>query len=240
MFVFFFNTWWIENCRKFFYLSNRQVIPNGANIGNSLLYFSPFKVSNLKGLLVLLELWSRTKHDTSIYIIIYASLSPSYPMLFNKFQGHLVLHRDQTVMTLHKYFLFFPIGENYHNLCHVPVISFGARVRYHFDGSTRKFFEGWYFKVSIPECRQSFCFMYAVENPAFRTKLNRFEEAQHGPRSTGVAAQILGADDKYICQCSDESQNFWGSMFSTLNYFCLLLNKNTIFSVVFVLLITKS
>ncbi|WVZ76900.1 hypothetical protein U9M48_024819 [Paspalum notatum var. saurae] len=32
---------------------------------------------------------------------------------------------------------------------------------YHFDGTARPFFEGWYFRVSIPECRQSFCFMYS-------------------------------------------------------------------------------
>lgn len=82
---------------------------------------------------------------------------------------------------------------------------------YHFDGSTRKFFEGWYFKVSIPERKQSFCFMYSVENPAFRKKLGTFEEALHGSRFTGVGAQILGADGKYICQYSEESQSFWGS-----------------------------
>ncbi|XP_062098762.1 tocopherol cyclase, chloroplastic [Humulus lupulus] len=82
---------------------------------------------------------------------------------------------------------------------------------YHFDGSVRKFFEGWYFKVSIPEKRQSFCFMYSVENPAFRRKLSPLEVAQYGPRFTGVGAQILGADDKYICQFSEESQHFWGS-----------------------------
>ncbi|GMH10804.1 hypothetical protein Nepgr_012645 [Nepenthes gracilis] len=82
---------------------------------------------------------------------------------------------------------------------------------YHFDGSTRRFFEGWYFKVSIPEKKQSFCFMYTVENPAFPRKLNPVEEAQFGRLFTGVGAQILGADDKYICQYSEESRNFWGS-----------------------------
>ncbi|XP_054797273.1 tocopherol cyclase, chloroplastic-like isoform X2 [Prosopis cineraria] len=82
---------------------------------------------------------------------------------------------------------------------------------YHFDGTTRKFFEGWYFKVSIPERRQSFCFMYSVENPAFTKKLTPLEAAQYGPRFTGVGAQILGANDKYICQYSEESQNFWGN-----------------------------
>ncbi|KAL3655661.1 Tocopherol cyclase, chloroplastic [Castilleja foliolosa] len=81
---------------------------------------------------------------------------------------------------------------------------------YHFDGTARKFFEGWYFKVSIPECRQSFCFMYSVENPVFPKKLSRIEEAQYGPRFTGVGAQILGADDKYICQYTQESTSFWG------------------------------
>ncbi|CDP16181.1 unnamed protein product [Coffea canephora] len=82
---------------------------------------------------------------------------------------------------------------------------------YHFDGSARKFFEGWYFKVSIPECRQSFCFMYSVENPAFSKKLSTLEVLQYGPRFTGVGAQILGADDKYICQYTEDSPNFWGS-----------------------------
>ncbi|KAJ4958658.1 hypothetical protein NE237_025769 [Protea cynaroides] len=82
---------------------------------------------------------------------------------------------------------------------------------YHFDGSARIFFEGWYFKVTIPERRQSFCFMYSVENPAFRKRLSRLEETLYGPRFTGVGAQILGADDKYICQYSEESQYFWGS-----------------------------
>lgn len=93
------------------------------------------------------------------------------------------------------------------------LISIELFFRYHFDGTARKFFEGWYFKVSIPERRQSFCFMYSVENPAFRKRLTPLEVAQHGPRTTGVGAQILGAGDKYICQYSEESANFWGSTY---------------------------
>ncbi|CAA7410103.1 unnamed protein product [Spirodela intermedia] len=82
---------------------------------------------------------------------------------------------------------------------------------FHFDGTSRQFFEGWYFKVSIPECRQSFCFMYSVENPSFTKPLGTLEGVVYGTRFTGVGAQILGADDKYICQYSQESNNFWGS-----------------------------
>lgn len=82
---------------------------------------------------------------------------------------------------------------------------------YHFDGTARLFFEGWYFKVAIPESRQSFCFMYSAENPAFPNGMSMLDTALYGPRFTGVGAQILGADDKYICQYTRESNNFWGS-----------------------------
>ncbi|XP_007012099.2 PREDICTED: tocopherol cyclase, chloroplastic [Theobroma cacao] len=98
---------------------------------------------------------------------------------------------------------------------------------YHFDGTTRQFFEGWYFKVAIPEQRQSFCFMYSVENPAFRRKLTPLEMLQHGPRFTGVGAQILGAYDKYICQYTEESQNFWGSRHELILGNTFLANKDS-------------
>lgn len=90
------------------------------------------------------------------------------------------------------------------------------KCRYHFDGTPRKFFEGWYFRVSIPEKRESFCFMYSVENPAFRQSLSPLEVALYGPRFTGVGAQILGANDKYLCQYTQESHNFWGGNFLIL------------------------
>ncbi|KAJ6816950.1 putative tocopherol cyclase, chloroplastic [Iris pallida] len=82
---------------------------------------------------------------------------------------------------------------------------------YHFSGSTQVFFEGWFLKVSIPKCKQSFCFIYSVENPAFRDGMGMLDMAVYGPRFTGVGAQILGADDKYICQYTKKSRNFWGS-----------------------------
>ncbi|KAG6521549.1 hypothetical protein ZIOFF_018672 [Zingiber officinale] len=63
---------------------------------------------------------------------------------------------------------------------------------YHFDRTTRLFFEGWYFKVSIPECRQSFCFMYTMENPIFPNGMGTLDSVVYGPRFTGAGAQILG------------------------------------------------
>jgi tocopherol cyclase len=50
--------------------------------------------------------------------------------------------------------------------------------------------------------------MYSVENPLFRDGMSALDRAVHGPRFTGVGAQILGADDKYMCQFSEKSNNF--------------------------------
>jgi hypothetical protein len=53
--------------------------------------------------------------------------------------------------------------------------------------------------------------MYSVENPLFRDGMSDLDRLVYGPRFTGAGAQILGADDKYICQFSEKSNNFWGS-----------------------------
>ena len=53
--------------------------------------------------------------------------------------------------------------------------------------------------------------MYSVENPFFRDGMTALDRTLYGPQFTGVGAQILGADDKYICQFSEKSNNFWGS-----------------------------
>ena len=57
---------------------------------------------------------------------------------------------------------------------------------YHWDGSSHRFFEGWYYRVTLPSCGQTFAFMYSIEDPI-------------GSRPhSGGAAQILGPDDEYL------------------------------------------
>ena len=87
---------------------------------------------------------------------------------------------------------------------------------YHFDGTSRRFFEGWYFKVSIPEAKQSFAWMYSVEDPgtALNTNTNStlpLENLFQGSTFPGVGAQIMGADDKYLWQFDENLEPFWGS-----------------------------
>eukprot|EP00882_Tetradesmus_deserticola_P018828 GHRQ01020221.1.p1 GENE.GHRQ01020221.1~~GHRQ01020221.1.p1 ORF type:complete len:334 (+),score=10.49 GHRQ01020221.1:821-1822(+) len=74
---------------------------------------------------------------------------------------------------------------------------------YHWDGLPRRFFEGWYFKVTIPENGQSFALIYSVEDPS-------------NPKSPvgGVGVQVMGPDDGYICQFSRDTEPFWASRHS--------------------------
>ncbi|MCL1469683.1 tocopherol cyclase family protein [Argonema antarcticum] len=68
---------------------------------------------------------------------------------------------------------------------------------YHWDGTDRRFFEGWYYRVTLPEHRQTFAFMYSIEDPL------------GGKPHSGGAAQILGPDDEYICRTFPDVKKFW-------------------------------
>lgn len=69
---------------------------------------------------------------------------------------------------------------------------------YHWDGSARRFFEGWYFRVTLPAVHQTFAFMYSIEDP------------KGGQPHSGGAAQILGPDDTYFCRTFPNTEQFWG------------------------------
>lgn len=70
---------------------------------------------------------------------------------------------------------------------------------YHWDGSDRRFFEGWYYRVTLPEVAETFAFMYSIEDPV------------GGKPHSGGAAQILGPNDEYLCRSFANVQHFWAS-----------------------------
>lgn len=70
---------------------------------------------------------------------------------------------------------------------------------YHWDGSTQRFFEGWYYRVTLPQLGQTFAFMYSIEDPL-----------GNQPHSGG-AAQILGPNDEYLCRTFPDVQKFWAT-----------------------------
>jgi len=69
---------------------------------------------------------------------------------------------------------------------------------YHWDRSDRRFFEGWYYRVTLPDIGQTFAFMYSIEDPI------------GGKPHSGGAAQILGPDDEYLCRTFPDVNKFWG------------------------------
>lgn len=70
---------------------------------------------------------------------------------------------------------------------------------YHYDGSKRQFFEGWYWKVTAND-GTSFAFIYSLEDPA-------------GVSSKGgVGVQVVGpGDGDYLCHFSSHTSCFWAS-----------------------------
>jgi tocopherol cyclase len=68
---------------------------------------------------------------------------------------------------------------------------------YHWDGGDRRFFEGWYYRVTVPQSGHTFAFMYSIEDPA------------GGQPYSGGAAQILGPNDEYLCRTFPDVQRFW-------------------------------
>ena len=70
---------------------------------------------------------------------------------------------------------------------------------YHWDGRSRRFFEGWYFRLTLPAQAKSFGFMYSIDDPAGNSP------------QTGGAVQILGPDNRYSYRSFPQPELFWAS-----------------------------
>ncbi|CCQ53308.1 tocopherol cyclase family protein [Crocosphaera watsonii WH 8501] len=70
---------------------------------------------------------------------------------------------------------------------------------YHWDGSFRRFFEGWYYRVTLPQWGQSFAFMYSIDDPI------------GGKPHSGGAAQVLGENEEYLYRIFPDVKKFWAS-----------------------------
>ncbi|MGB3766113.1 MAG: tocopherol cyclase family protein [Phormidesmis sp.] len=68
---------------------------------------------------------------------------------------------------------------------------------YHWQSSTARFFEGWYFRLTLPDCGQTFAFMYSIDDPA------------GGTAQSGGVAQILGPNESYCCRTFPDVNQFW-------------------------------
>ncbi|KAH7373278.1 hypothetical protein KP509_17G047900 [Ceratopteris richardii] len=93
----------------------------------------------------------------------------------------------------------------------VQIIKYFHHHSYHFEGSKRRFFEGWYFRLTLPEEKTSFAFIYTIEDPAFTGCLSDFDRREYGPRFPGTGAQIMEGENNFLFQYSQETRNFWAN-----------------------------
>jgi len=68
--------------------------------------------------------------------------------------------------------------------------------QYHWNHGSGRFFEGWYYRVTLPEINQSFAFMYAIDDPQGNTSFS------------GGSVQVLGIDDQQIWRTLPNTQDF--------------------------------
>lgn len=73
---------------------------------------------------------------------------------------------------------------------------------YHWQGGRDRFFEGWYYRVTLPEIAQTFAFMYSIDDPAGR---------RAGQLYSGGAAQVLGPSDRYLWRTFPNPKGFWAA-----------------------------
>lgn len=70
---------------------------------------------------------------------------------------------------------------------------------YHWDNRHQRFFEGWYYRVTLPDIEQGFGFMYSIDDP--------WGNQPH----SGGAVQILGIDGEYRWRTFPNVKGFWAS-----------------------------
>lgn len=70
---------------------------------------------------------------------------------------------------------------------------------YHWDWRSPRFFEGWYFRITLPDLQDNFAFMYSIEDPI------------GGQAYSGGAVQILGLQDEYFWRTFPLTEHFWAN-----------------------------
>ncbi|MEO0867352.1 MAG: tocopherol cyclase family protein, partial [Cyanobacteria bacterium J06642_11] len=69
---------------------------------------------------------------------------------------------------------------------------------YHWDGHKHPFFEGWYYRLTLPPTDGgTIAFMYSVQDPGGKTQ------------ASGGAVQILGPHEQYFCRALPNLSTFW-------------------------------
>ena len=79
----------------------------------------------------------------------------------------------------------------------MPDLFWTPHSGYHWNHSHNRFFEGWYFRLTLPAVAESFAFMYSIDDPSGHSSIS------------GGAAQILGPGEQYVYCAFPHANQFW-------------------------------
>jgi len=89
-----------------------------------------------------------------------------------------------------------------HAGCHFRPIHPGTPSNHRGPRKSKRFFEGWYYRVTLPDDDASFAFIYSIEDPFERATTKKSKLSM-------VCHQIMGPDDEYLVQADDDTTKFW-------------------------------
>mmetsp|Transcript_17441 Transcript_17441/g.34974 ORF Transcript_17441/g.34974 Transcript_17441/m.34974 type:complete len:558 (+) Transcript_17441:167-1840(+) len=72
-----------------------------------------------------------------------------------------------------------------------------------FKTKRKRFMEGWYYRLTLPESNASFAFIFSIDDPISRGG------TRNGTDLSLAAMQIMGPDDGYMTQCDRDDSKFW-------------------------------
>lgn len=95
-----------------------------------------------------------------------------------------------------------PEGKAYpqqppHAGCHFRPVHPGTPTSHKGPRRNKRFFEGWYYRITLPEENASFAFIYSIEDPFDDSKLSL------------SCQQIMGPDDEYLVQADPDPTKIW-------------------------------
>ncbi len=85
-----------------------------------------------------------------------------------------------------------------HSGCHFHPVHSGTPANHKGPRKYKRFFEGWYYRITLPEQNASFAFIFSIEDP--------FPEPS---RLSLSCHQIMGPDDDYLVQADRDPSKFW-------------------------------
>lgn len=84
-----------------------------------------------------------------------------------------------------------------HAGCHFRPSHPATSLNHRGPRKSKRFFEGWYYRITLPEDQASFAFIYSIEDPFDGSDLSL------------SCQQIMGPDDEYLVQADPDHTKFW-------------------------------